>query len=673
MVSSFTSRPVSSLRDQPVSPSSSQSDSPAFRAPAHAETRLKQRHGSGESFGKSPLLDDRHSSPDAASLRSSDYSSVYSISRRSASTALTPVNLDERLPSITSLDFSSDKHSRTSTLDSQSRWQDHKMSAIDKVEARRSSPPPAPVIRRPNSPAGRISNHSAEWDMHSDRGSPRSTTARLPVRVAPPASHSSYPAEYPPSPRMSSARSADPYRDIHPSFARDRPASPTLVGIKRKSSIPDNALRRAPAARMERPGRSWPENQRPSLDYYADRSSYYRGRDRNESPERSYASSHDHSAYAPPPRYAPDDDARYSPRRIYPASPSTRGDYSRGAPQPYHGSYAERRPDRYSPGPPMRSPPYASRNVPPPHVSHHDPYVRSASHAYPQKTSSPPTGSDPRPQLPPLSSRPPPSAAEYSVRSRYTPPPEAVLHPTRSRSPEVAPYPEAFYPDRRLFFARDRIQDPEMDEYYHGPAGSQRKAADYDYDAYSSSHAAYAHGAPVMKAGNSGMMMSSSGVPLPMPASASHGGMRGPIDGRRGYPASYGPPEYMPDPRDPHGHMAGRPVGRPGPTFPAALVPPGPSTGIAPPPRRRGKLPKPVTDLLKSWLLEHAGHPYPTEDEKRTLCSMTGLTLSQVSNWFINARRRILLPSGSNGSPNGTSTAAQVKAAFSADSASPEP
>lgn len=54
-----------------------------------------------------------------------------------------------------------------------------------------------------------------------------------------------------------------------------------------------------------------------------------------------------------------------------------------------------------------------------------------------------------------------------------------------------------------------------------------------------------------------------------------------------------------------------------------------------------------MTDLLKSWLLEHASHPYPTEDEKRRLCSMTGLSISQVSNWFINARRRILVPQGS--------------------------
>lgn len=73
-----------------------------------------------------------------------------------------------------------------------------------------------------------------------------------------------------------------------------------------------------------------------------------------------------------------------------------------------------------------------------------------------------------------------------------------------------------------------------------------------------------------------------------------------------------------------------------------------PITGSPPNiPRRRGKLPKPVTDLLKTWLLDHAAHPYPTEDEKRRLCAATGLSISQVSNWFINARRRILVPQGS--------------------------
>ncbi|CUA67144.1 hypothetical protein RSOLAG22IIIB_07220 [Rhizoctonia solani] len=62
------------------------------------------------------------------------------------------------------------------------------------------------------------------------------------------------------------------------------------------------------------------------------------------------------------------------------------------------------------------------------------------------------------------------------------------------------------------------------------------------------------------------------------------------------------------------------------------------------PQRRRGKLPKHVTETLRTWLLSHADHPYPTEEEKKMLCNVTSLTLSQVSNWMINARRRILVP-----------------------------
>ena len=50
-----------------------------------------------------------------------------------------------------------------------------------------------------------------------------------------------------------------------------------------------------------------------------------------------------------------------------------------------------------------------------------------------------------------------------------------------------------------------------------------------------------------------------------------------------------------------------------------------------PPKRRRGNLPKPVTDLLKQWLLDHLDHPYPTEEDKQWFIAQTGLSISQVS------------------------------------------
>lgn len=47
--------------------------------------------------------------------------------------------------------------------------------------------------------------------------------------------------------------------------------------------------------------------------------------------------------------------------------------------------------------------------------------------------------------------------------------------------------------------------------------------------------------------------------------------------------------------------------------------------------KRRGNLPKPVTEKLKAWFTDHIGHPYPSEDEKQILMAQTRLSLSQVS------------------------------------------
>jgi hypothetical protein len=56
---------------------------------------------------------------------------------------------------------------------------------------------------------------------------------------------------------------------------------------------------------------------------------------------------------------------------------------------------------------------------------------------------------------------------------------------------------------------------------------------------------------------------------------------------------------------------------------------------------RRSNLPKETTDFLKAWLYKHANNPYPSEEEKKRICHVTGLSITQVSNWMINVRRWI--------------------------------
>ncbi|CAD5173238.1 unnamed protein product [Musa acuminata subsp. malaccensis] len=61
-------------------------------------------------------------------------------------------------------------------------------------------------------------------------------------------------------------------------------------------------------------------------------------------------------------------------------------------------------------------------------------------------------------------------------------------------------------------------------------------------------------------------------------------------------------------------------------------------------------LPESSVSILRAWLFEHFLHPiicfasYPKESEKLILARQTGLSRSQVTNWFINARVRLWKP-----------------------------
>lgn len=56
---------------------------------------------------------------------------------------------------------------------------------------------------------------------------------------------------------------------------------------------------------------------------------------------------------------------------------------------------------------------------------------------------------------------------------------------------------------------------------------------------------------------------------------------------------------------------------------------------------RRKNATREATTTLKTWLNDHKKNPYPTKGEKIMLAIITKMTLTQVSTWFANARRRL--------------------------------
>jgi Homeobox KN domain len=62
--------------------------------------------------------------------------------------------------------------------------------------------------------------------------------------------------------------------------------------------------------------------------------------------------------------------------------------------------------------------------------------------------------------------------------------------------------------------------------------------------------------------------------------------------------------------------------------------------------RKSSSLRSETVDYLKAWMMspEHIAHPYPTEQEKAKIMADTGIELKQLTNWFVNNRKRYWKP-----------------------------
>ena len=57
-------------------------------------------------------------------------------------------------------------------------------------------------------------------------------------------------------------------------------------------------------------------------------------------------------------------------------------------------------------------------------------------------------------------------------------------------------------------------------------------------------------------------------------------------------------------------------------------------------------IPADVVEYLKAWMMspEHVAHPYPNEQEKLDIMADTGIESKQLTNWFVNNRKRFWKP-----------------------------
>ena len=75
------------------------------------------------------------------------------------------------------------------------------------------------------------------------------------------------------------------------------------------------------------------------------------------------------------------------------------------------------------------------------------------------------------------------------------------------------------------------------------------------------------------------------------------------------------------------------------------------------------RLPQETVDYLKAWMMspEHISHPYPNEQEKAEIMAETGIELKQLTNWFVNNRKRYWTPREQQPTTNGASNPAPAQ------------
>uniref|UniRef100_A0A8C3J8V1 Homeobox domain-containing protein n=1 Tax=Calidris pygmaea TaxID=425635 RepID=A0A8C3J8V1_9CHAR len=100
--------------------------------------------------------------------------------------------------------------------------------------------------------------------------------------------------------------------------------------------------------------------------------------------------------------------------------------------------------------------------------------------------------------------------------------------------------------------------------------------------------------------------------------------------------------------------------------------PPSPEQAGAPG-RAKAAAARESTGALKAWLARHPRNPYPSKGEKVMLAVVSRMSLTQVSTWFANARRRLKKENKTGWAPRGASDGEDSEGEGSTPAAPPGP